>query len=400
MRGAMQKYSYKALTRDGRVVKGTLAATDDEDFSKVIADKGLQVYWFNTTGKKDKSKSKPLDLVTLMTFCRQLSSMLTAGLPLSKSIEMLYERSDKPKMKNALAALFEGVQKGNSLAESMITMGSTFPSLLISMIKSGEMSGQLEQTLDRMAVYYEKQRKQESQIKSALSYPKMLGAILIIVAAALIQFILPKMVAVLPEGTAVPKITQFLLDIKNFVVKNFFIIIAFVMLVYVMLPILRRSPKIDLFLEQLKLKLPAVGSMNRMIYTSRFASNLSTLCASGVHLLEAISMSSEMVGNRYVQKQLESSIEAIRRGESISASLQNVDGFDPMLMTMIFVGEESGSLEDILDQTANYFEGEAAEAIKGMTSLINPAMTVIMAVVIGVVLIGILAPEFALYNAY
>lgn len=400
MRGVMQKYSYKALTKDGRVVRGSLAATDEEDFSKVLADKGLSVYWFNVSGKKDKTKSKPLDLVMLMTFCRQLSSMLTAGLPLSKSIEMLYERSDKPKMKNALAAIFEGVQKGNSLAETMITMGNVFPSLLISMVKSGEMSGQLEQTLDRMAMYYEKQRKQESQIKSALSYPKMLAIILIVVAAALIQFILPKMVAVLPEGTDVPGITQFLLDIKSFITKNFFLIIAFVMLVYVMVPILRRSPKIDLFLEQLKLKLPAIGNMNRMIYTSRFASNLSTLSASGVHLLEAISMSSEMVGNRYVQRQLESSIEAIRRGESISASLQSVDGFDPMLMTMIFVGEESGSLEDILDQTATYFEGEASEAIKGMTSLINPAMTVIMAGVIGVVLIGILAPEFALYEAY
>lgn len=396
----MQKYSYKALSSDGKVHRGIIAATDEDDFNKVVADKGLRVFWVKVYGKKEASSVKKLDLVMVMTFCRQLSSMLTAGLPLSKSLEMLYERTDKPKLKNALAALFEGVQKGQSLAESMAEMGNAFPPLLISMIKAGEMSGQLEDTLTKMADHYEKQKKQASQVKSATSYPKMLGIVLVLVTVAMIKFILPRMVDVLPEGTAVPGPTKVLMALDSFLTNNFVIIIALVFGIFIVLPIVRKIEAVDLFLGRLKIYLPIVGKLRRQIYTSTFASSLYTLSSNGVPLLDAMNMCSEMMGNSFISLQLDGAIEAIRRGESISASLQSIEAFDPLLMTMIFVGEESGSLDLILKQTAEYFENEASEAIKGMTSLINPLMTLVMAVVIGFVLIAILMPMFSLYDSY
>lgn len=396
----MLKYTYKAIAPNGKVHTGTLAATDDDDFNKVLADKGLRVYWFKVSGKGPSTKVKKLDLELVMTFCRQLSSMITAGLNLSKSLEMLYERTDKVKLKNSLAGLFEGVQKGNSLADSMQEMGNTFPPLLISMVKSGEMSGQLEDTLVRMAEHYEKEKKQASQVKSAMSYPKMLGGILLVVTLGLIQFILPTMVEMIPEGTPTPGITAALIAIKDFVFGNLIIIIMVIAIIYVMLPIVKRVESIDIFFCKMKISMPIIGKLNRQLYTSRFSSSLSTLTSSGVPLLDAMNMASEMIENTLINKQLESSIEAIRRGESISASLAGISAFDPLLMTMIFVGEESGSLDQILAQTAAYFENEASEAIKGLTSLINPIMTMTMAGVIGVVLIGILMPMFALYDAY
>lgn len=394
----MLKYTYKALTTEGKVVQGRINATGEDDFNKVLAEKGLRAFWFSTTGKKDVDNFKHLDTVLVLTFCRQLSSMLTAGLPLSKSLEMLYERTEKPKLKAALAILFEGVQKGNSLAESMVVMGEAFPALLISMIKSGEMSGQLEATLLRMADHYEKTRKQEQKIKSALSYPKMLGGILILVVGAMIQFILPNMVGMIEDPAAIPAPTRFLMGIKTFVTSNFIMIIVVVVGFFIFKPIITRVDGVKMFFAKLKIKMPLIGKLNKQVYTSRFASSLSTLCSSGVSLLDAMNMCSEMMGNALISKQLDSAIEAIRRGESISSSLQNIEAFDQLLMTMIFVGEESGSLEQILAQTATYFEGESNEAISRLTGMINPLMTLIMGLVVGFCLIAIMMPMFSSYD--
>lgn len=394
----MLKYTYKALDAQGKVVQGRINATSEDDFNKVLAEKGLRAFWFTTTGKKDVDTFKRLDTVLVMTFCTQLSSMLTAGLPLSKSLEMLYERSDKPKLKAVLAYLFEGVQKGNSLAESMITMGNAFPPLLVSMVKSGEMSGQLEGTLVRMADYYEKERKQRQKIKSALSYPKMLGGILVVVVIGMVKFILPNMVQNLAEED-IPAPTKFLMGLEGFFTNNIVIIVMVIVGIIIFKPIITRIDGVKMFLAKAKIKMPMIGKLNKQIYTSRFASSLATLCSSGVSLLDAMNMCSEMMENDFVSKQLDSAIEAIRRGESISSSLNNIEAFDGLLMTMIFVGEESGSLESILQQTATYFEGESNEAINRLTGMINPMMTLVMGLVVGFVLISIMLPMFSTYNS-
>lgn len=393
----MLKYTYKAINSSGKVVQGRISATGEDDFNKVLAEKGLRAFWFSTTGKKENDGFKRMDIVLTMTFCTQLSSMLTAGLPLSKSLEMLYERSDKPKLKAVLAFLFEGVQKGNSLAESMIVMGNAFPPLLISMIKSGEMSGQLESTLLRMADYYEKERKQQQKIKSALSYPKMLGGILVLVVVAMVKFILPNMVGDM-EPDAIPGPTKLLLGLEGFITKNIMIIVMAIVSFIMFKPIVTRIDAVKMFMAKAKIKMPMFGKIIKQIYTSRFASSLSTLVASGVSLLDAMNMCSEMMENAFVSQQLDSAIEAIRRGESISSSLNNIEAFDSLLMTMIFVGEESGSLEDILHQTAVYFEGESNEAISRLTGMINPMMTLVMGGVVGFVLIAIMMPMFSSYD--
>jgi type IV pilus assembly protein PilC len=394
----MQKYTYKALATNGKVVQGRIDATDDEDFNKVLAEKGLKPFWFTSSGRRDKSAVKKLDTIMILTFCRQLSSMLTAGLPLSKSLEMLYERTEKPKLKAVLAFLFEGVQKGNSLAESMMEMGdNVFPPLLTSMVKSGEMSGQLESTLLKMADHFEKQRKQEQKIKSAMSYPKMLGFVLVVVVVAMIKLILPNMTSTM-EPDDIPGPTAFLLSIDDFITNNYILLIVGVVFMIVGFPMLKRIDSVKLFFDKTKLAMPMFGKLNKQVYTSRFASSLATLCSSGVPLLDAMNMCSELIGNKLISQQLDSAIEGIRRGESISASLQAIDSFDPLLTTMIFVGEESGSLETILMQTATYFEGESNDAIGRLTGMITPIMTMVMGVVVGFVLIAIMMPMFSAYD--
>lgn len=394
----MYKYSYKALSPEGKRVSGTITATSEDDFNQVISSRGLKCYYVHATGKGDASKLSKLDTALVLQFCRQLASMLNAGLPLIKSLEMLYERTEKPKLKNVLAALFEEVQKGNSLAESMGALPGVFPNLLVSMVKAGEMSGKLEETLIRMADYYEKEKKRKRQIKSATSYPKIVLAICLVVVVVLLIWIMPKMISMVSEDK-LPLVTKILLKIKDFIMKDYILIIGIVASLIIFIPIVKRIEAVDLFVSKMKVKMPGIGKLQKMIYTSRFASSLCTLTSSGVHLLDALTMVSEMMDNTYVSRQIDDAVEAIRRGESISAALQTVDAFDPLLTTMIFVGEESGSLDEVLGQTAAYFEDEADTAIKSLTAMINPALMVVMAVVIGVILIAILMPMFSMYDS-
>ncbi len=323
--------------------------------------------------------------------------MLNAGLPLIKSLEMLYERTEKPKLKNVLAALFEEVQKGNSLAEAMAQLGEVFPTLLVSMVKAGEMSGKLEETLIRMADYYDKEKKRKGQIKSATSYPKIVLVICLVVVIVLLTTVMPQMVSMIPDDK-LPAATKFLIGIKDFILNDYVIIIAVIASLLIFVPIIKRIEKVNFFFSKLKIKMPMVGKLNKMVYTSRFASSLCTLTSSGVHLLDALTMVSEMMENAYVSKAIDNAVEGIRRGESISAALQTIDAFDPLLTTMIFVGEESGSLDEVLGQTAAYFEDESETAVKSLTAMINPILMVVMAVVIGFILLSILTPMFSMYD--
>lgn len=209
---------------------------------------------------------------------------------------------------------------------------------------------------------------------------------------------MPKMISMVSPDK-LPVATKILLAIKDFIVKDYIIIIGVVASLVIFVPIIKRIEAVNLFLSKMKVKLPMIGKLQKMIYTSRFASSLCTLTSSGVHLLDALTMVSEMMDNMYISREIDNAIEAIRRGESISAALQTVDAFDPLLTTMIFVGEESGSLDEVLEQTAAYFEDEADTAIKSLTAMINPALMVVMAVVIGFILISILMPMFSMYDS-
>lgn len=394
----MFKYTYKALTADGKRKSGTITATSEEDFNQVITERGLKCYYVHASGKGDSSKISKLDLPLVLQFCRQMASMLNAGLPLIKSLEMLYERTEKPKLKNVLAALFEAVQKGNSLAEAMSSLGVAFPTLLVSMVKAGEMSGKLEETLVRMADYYEKEKKKRGQIKSATSYPKIVLIICSIVVIVLLTSVMPQMISMVPPEK-LPWTTKLLLGVKDALVNNYIIIIGVIASLIIFIPIIKKIESVNLFLSKMKVKAPLIGKLNRMVYTSRFASSLCTLTSSGVHLLDALTMVSEMMENLYVSRAIDNAVEGIRRGESISAALQTIDAFDPLLTTMIFVGEESGSLDEVLGQTAAYFEDESETAVKSLTAMINPALMMVMAVVIGFILISILLPMFSMYDS-
>ena len=397
----MQKYTYKAVDANGKFVKGTVVVADDKSFRDLLHEQSLKCYDYRIVNKAKQAKYKPLKVGELIAFSRQLSSMLSSGLDLSMSLKMLYERTEKNKkhLKTVLAALYEGIQKGESLATAMATMENTFPSLYISMMKSGEMNGKIDESLVTLADYFEKEHKQRNQIKSAMSYPIILLVICLLVVVLMSVVVLPRMVDMLPEGTEMPVPTAILMGLKDFIVNNWFVVLVVIAILIVILPIIFKIPAVAKLNGMLKTRLPVIGKLRKMLYTATFARSLSTLYATGIPLLDAISMGAEILDNKHIEMQIREAVVSIRKGSSIAEAFSIVSSFDPMLMTMIFVGEQSGTLDDILIQTAKYFEEEAQSALKRLIGMISPIMLMIMAVVVGFVLIAVMMPMLTLYQS-
>lgn len=393
----MQKYSYKALTPEGKQIKGRMIAANDDEIKRLITKNGNYVVSFSKESSEIDS-IKPVDIRQLVAFCNQLGSILRAGLPLTNALEMLYERTEDAKFRKVLGGVYEAVQKGHPFSEGLAAQGRAFPPLMVNMVKSGEMSGSLDSTMIKMADHYEKELKMKNLVKSAMRYPIMLGIICVLVVVVLIVFVLPKMVQSLdPENIPLP--TKILMGLSDFIIKYWYILIGTVFVLYIALPIILKVPKIRYNLDKAKLNLPKMGPLVKMIYTGRFSRSLATLYDCGIDLIDAMTMCSAIIGNVYVAEQIDNAVTKIKKGESISAAMAKVDSFDSLLTNMIFVGEESGVLGEILGRTADYFDEESTVATKGLTAMIEPIMLVVMASIIGFIIMSIIMPMFASYDA-
>ena len=396
----MQKYTYKAIDASGKNVSGTISAMDDKNFRDQIKADGLRCYDYKVVNSAKQQKNKPLPMKDVIGFSRQLSSMLSAGLDLGMSMKMLYERTEKraKQLRNVLAKLFEELQKGESLASAMIRMDNTFPPLFISMVKSGEMNGKLDEALVTVSDYFERENIQHNKVKSAMNYPIILLSVCAVVVVLMSVFIIPKMTAMMPEGSEMPFPTAVLLGIRDFFVSKWYMVLFVILALVTLVPIIKKLPGVSMVWGKFKTKIPKIGRLQKQLYTASFSRSLATLYATGIPLLDAIAMSAEVINNDYVHVKIREAIISIRKGSTIAEAFAIVDAFDPMLMTMTFVGEQAGTLDEILMQTSRYFEEESQNAIKKLTGMINPAMMMIMGIVVAFILMGAMMPMFSMYD--
>lgn len=390
----MQKYSYVALTPDGKTIRGTMVAQSDEEIRQLVTKNGN--YCLSYTRLKDESKgNKALPLKEVVNFCSQLGSILKAGVPLASGLDMLYGKTDKGPLKKVIGNVYELVQKGSSLSEALVKQGRAFPPMMINMVKAGEMSGDLDNALNKLADHFDKDLKLRNQIKSAMRYPKTLALITVGVVILLVTLVLPKMT----QGmTNVPALTKFLLDLSDWIKHYWYYVIIGVVVLYIAVPMIKNIPQVRFALDKLKCTFPKVGKLMRMVYTARFARNLATLYEGGIQLIDAITMSTQIVGNKYIEKCMEDALVRVRKGETMSKAIGAVGVFDPLLTSMLYVGEESGVLSEVLTRVADYFDEESNNATKALTSMLEPMMMVIMAGVIGMILMAVLMPMFQQYN--
>lgn len=395
-------YKYKAVSQNGEIIEGFFEGNEEADVLAML--KGNN--YLTVAVEKDVGAEAQIDIFSskvkkkdLAVFCRQFYTMLDAGIGIVKCIEILEKQSENKNLVKALGTLYENVQKGFTLSEGMKKHPKVFPSLLINMVEAGEVSGNLDTIMERMAVHFEKENKLENKIKSALIYPIALAVVSVAVVIFLLVAVMPTFIGMFESsGQALPGPTQILLNISNWLTEFWYIFIAMVIGITVGFIAFKQTPTGRNFLDTLKLKIPVVKDTNVKIITSRFTRTLSTLMSSGIPLLQAIDVVARVVGNKVVHDRLVIASENVRKGVSLSRAINEVGVFPPMVDSMIKIGEESGSLDDILYKTADFYDDEVEVALQRMTSLMEPVMLVVMAVIVGFIVIAMAMPMFDMVN--
>ena len=395
-------YKYKAVSQTGEIIEGFFEGEEESDVLAMI--KGNN--YVPISIEKDIESDAKIDLFSkkvkkkdLAVFCRQFYTMLDAGIGIVKCLEILEKQSENKALVKALSGVYEDVQKGFTLSESMRKHKKIFPSLLINMVQAGEVSGNLDTIMERMAVHFEKENKLEQKVKSAMIYPIILSIVSIGVVTFLLIAVMPTFIGMFESsGQALPVPTQILLNISNWLTEFWYLFLGVVVLSVAGFILYKETPSGRTTLDTIKLKIPVVKDTNVKIITSRFTRTLSTLMSSGIPLLESIEVVGRVVGNKVVENKLEKSIEDIRKGVTLSRAVNEMKLFPPMVDSMIKVGEESGALDDILYKTADFYDDEVEVALQRMTTLMEPMMLVIMAIIIGFIVIAMTMPMFDMVN--
>lgn len=391
----MPVYQYTAKNLQSQVVRGTMEASTAEVVRRNLRQNNEFALKIQEVQEYKKAyKLKPMEI---SDFSRQIASMLAAGITMIRAISIIEERDIKPAIKKVYEVLHKEIENGNTLSFAMEKTGGSFPELLINMYKSGEASGQMEETARKMAEHYEKEHKLRTKIKGAMTYPMILLGVTIIVVLLVFTLILPQFFTLF-EGIELPAITQLMINISSSMITYWYLYIIGTLAMIAMFGFLATLPTLKRGLDQLKLRIPRVGKLMKIIYTARFARTLSSLYSSGLAMINALDISGSTIGNTYLQAQFPMVIEQVRNGEPLSASIQMIDGFDSKLVSTIYIGEESGNLDEMLSNVADAFDYEAEMATTRLVAFIEPMMIILMAVVVGGIMLSVMLPIMTLYK--
>ncbi|TCT16894.1 type IV pilus assembly protein PilC [Natranaerovirga pectinivora] len=401
----MGTYSYKALTRDGKNKKGTLEANNKDTAFSMIKENG----WIPLSIAEQSVLNKDLNITfgtlvkvnELSLFCKQFVSILSAGLSVLDALDLLGEQTSNKYLKKAIVDIYGSVEKGNSLASSMANHPKIFPNLLVNMVDAGEMSGNLEIAFDRMATHFEKETKLKQTIKKATTYPIMVSIIAFIVVGVLVTFVVPSFVDMFDSaGMELPALTRILLSISSFIRHQWLFLILgsvgglFALIYY------SKSEQGKILISSIMLKLPLFGTLNIKVAASRFTRTLSTLLASGISLLEAIEIVAKLIDNHVVSKHLTDVKEQVSRGIPLSKPIKDEKIFPPMVTHMVKVGEDTGTLEETLNKVADFYDSDVETAVAQLTTMLEPLIIVILAVVVGFIVLSIIQPMFQMYDTF
>ncbi|MBY6187856.1 type II secretion system inner membrane protein GspF [Marinobacter hydrocarbonoclasticus] len=403
----MAAFEYQALDTRGRQVKGIIEADTARQARAQLREKQLMPLEVNTAAQKEQRSSasrasftlfKPkISATALALITRQLATLVAGGLPLEECIKAVAEQSEQPRLKSMLMAVRAKVVEGYGLAESMAEYPQVFDELYVAMVASGEKSGHLEVVLERLADYTERRQEMNTKLTQALVYPVILTIVAISVVVFLLTSVVPDVVSQFEHlGQALPATTQFLIDVSEFLQQYGLYILIAIALIFVGFKQALRSEKFKLSWHETLLKLPVVGKVSRGLNTARFARTLSTLSSSGVPMLEAMKIASDVLLNLKVKNAVSDATGKVREGASLRASLQQTKLFPPMMLHMIASGEKSGELDDMLARAADNQDREFESQVSVALAVLQPLIVVVMAGIVLFIVISILQPMLAM----
>ncbi|MDM0472610.1 type II secretion system F family protein [Clostridium perfringens] len=399
----MANFKYKAINSEGQRIEGSQSADSESQVREMLLSNQyypLSIEKENSKNKSSFSFDRKVKLKDIAVFCRQFYVMLDSGLSIGKTLNILIEQGEKPKLREALIGVNSDIKRGETLASSMGKRKDVFPKLLTSMVDAGERSGNLDIILKRMAEYYEKETKIRGKIKSAMIYPIVLGVVAIIAITFILTFVMPTFVQMFEENNVeLPMSTKMVLGTSKMLGKYGIIFFLVLVIGIILLGKYLKSEEGQYKLSVINLKLPVIKKLTQKIVVSRFTRTMGIVSSSGMSLVTSLEIVASVVGNKIAEKELLKVKEKVLKGEGLGDSIMNIKIFPPMLASMVKVGEEAGSLDSILDKTADFYDDELEREIQTATALIEPAMIVIMGVIIGFLLISILTPMFKMYNS-
>lgn len=350
---------------------------------------------------KVTSKSAKVKLNEKVIFTRQLSTMIAAGIPLLECLEILAEQMDNPGFKAALEEIVMMVRGGTDLSSALGEYPNCFEDIYVNMIRAGEVSGQIDEILERLAEFLEASAKLRSQITSAMTYPVISLLMIGGIAGFLLMFVVPKFKEIFDNmGVKLPLITQILMGTSSAMVNYFYIWIPVAVGIVVGTKAWAKTPPGRRFFDWFKLAAPVFGPLFKKVAISRFSRTFATLISSGVPILGALEIVASTAGNVHIEEAVLAAAENVRQGETLATPLADVPKlFPPMVTRMIAIGEKSGALEALLMKIAEFYDQQTEAAVEQLTSLIEPIMIGVMGLIVGGMVLAIFLPIFEMQKA-
>lgn len=399
----MAEFQYKIIRPDGKTQSGRMSAkTKEAAVASLRAEKNTVTYIEEATGLRKGinlsfgARVKPRDF---SIFCRQFVSIVGAGVTIVDAFAMLQEQTASKALQTAVRSVHADISKGDTLANSMRRQNGVFPDMLCNMVEAGEASGSLDKSFTRMAVQFEKDSKLESAVKKALIYPIVLIVVMIGVVFAMMTFVIPKFMGMFDEiGGDLPAITKALIAVSDFFVGYWWAIILAGLAAFVGYKVYYGTESGKNLIDKIKLKIPVFGAVQTKSACARLGRTLCTLLGAGVPMIDALDITARSMDNVQYKIAMKEAKDQVTRGVTLSRPLKTCGLFPPMVIHMVSIGEETGNIESMLENVADYYEEDVQNATESMMALMEPAIIIVMAGLVGFLVLAMLSPMFSLYE--
>ncbi len=403
----MPVYEYVVLDQRGKYQKGILDADSPAVARQRLRSKGLYLVEIKETkGQRAKDKGKwsfglksglflRVRSQEVYSTTRLLATLLSSGLPLDVALNNIILQLPNPAFKKILAQVKDSVSEGNSLAYALSQHPKVFSPLYINMVRSGEASGSLDLVLTRLADYGEQQQILINKIRAALAYPIFMSVVGSLVLVFLVSFVVPNITKIFDQiQKSLPLPTVILIFVSNFMERAWWMVLSGLILLILAFRWTKDHQKVRALIDLLKLRLPLIGNIHQRLMLARFARTLGNLLSAGVPMIQGLQISSNIIQNVHIKKVVEEAQEEVEAGRSLARALSKSPYFQPMLLQMIEIGEQSGTLENMLQKCADTYEREIESSISALTSMLEPVLILLMGLIVGFIVIAILLPIF------
>ena len=393
-------FNYEAFTNSGEKKTGAVEANSKDLAIAAVQRRGLIVSTITESGKKaffkkDLFEKKKIPMKDIVTMSRQMSTLFESQIPALKAFLLLSENTPNKKLAGILAEVADDIKGGTYISAALSKHKEAFSEFYVNMIKSGEESGKLTQTFSYLADYLDRQYQLTSKTKNALIYPSFVIGVFVIVMVLMFTFIVPKLSDIIAEsGTEVPFFTKIIMGASQIFVNYGLYMLALVVVLVVLLLRYARTEKGKMYFDRLKISFPIIKNIYQKLYLSRIADNMDTMLSSSIPIVRAIELTSSVVGNIIYRDILKEITESVKTGNSLSASFGMHEEIPSIMSGMIKVGEETGSLGNILKTLGSFYGREVNEAVDSMVSLIEPIMIIALGLGVGVLLASVLMPIY------